>query len=389
MVNTQRNEIETLAPELVRIESENPPGDEQLCAEYIHEWFTDHDIEATLVEKPHTGRPQVAARVGHDDPTLVLNGHIDVVPAGDRDTWTHDPYGGIVEDGRLYGRGSADMKTGVAIAMLTALELRPAIETGDLEGSLVIHAAIGEETGEPGTKVLLEEGFDGEYGVVLEPTNFRTATSEKGLGWYEITVEGEPSHASQPDHGTNAITAARTVLDALAEYDQRLRQREDDLCGQAYATVTQVAAGLDSNKAVLPEQARITLDRRILPDETIEAVDGEIASLLKNLRKTCDIDVDWKRTETYESAAIPVDSPLAETFREHSAAVAGVSTKSWGVQGSTDVRNFVNDAGIEAITWGPGRPAQAAHTSDEAIDLSEATQGLTILKRVARELLQL
>jgi succinyl-diaminopimelate desuccinylase len=386
MGDTPRSEIETLVTDLVRINTENPPGNERPCAEYIHEWFTDHNIDATLIEKPQTDRPQVAARVGREDPTLVLNGHIDVVPAGDQDMWTHDPYGGVVEEGQLYGRGSADMKTGVALAMLAALDLSPAIEAGDLNGSLVIHAAIGEETGAPGTKVLLEEGFDGDYGVVLEPTNFRTATSAKGLGWYEIIVTGEPSHASQPDQGTNAITAAHTVLDALSEYDQRLRQREDDLCGQGYATVTQVGAGLNSNKAVLPEQAHITLDRRILPDETIETVDDEIASLLETLSRTHDIETDWKRTETYRSAAIWEDSPLAETFREHSAAVTDVSTTPWGVQGATDVRNFVNDAGIEAITWGPGRPAQA-HTIDESIDLAEATDGLTILKRAVRELL--
>lgn len=386
MTNSQRSELETLVSDLVRIETENPPGNERACAEFIHEWLSDHGIEAMLIEKPQPDRPQVAARVGQGEPTVVLNGHIDVVPAGDREQWTHDPYGGVVEDGQLYGRGSADMKTGLASAMLAARDLSSAIEAGDLDGSLVMHAAIGEETGEPGTKVLLEEGFDGEYGVVLEPTDFRTATCAKGLGWYEITVAGEPSHASQPDRGTNAITDARVVLGTLSEYDQRLRNREDDLCGQAYATVTQIEAGLGANKAVIPDQAKITLDRRILPDETTEAVDKEVASLLEPLSRTYDIEVDWKRTETYESAKVPDDSPLAETFREHSAAVTGVSRTPWGIEGSTDVRNFVNDAGIEAITWGPGQLEQA-HTIDESIDLAEAMDGLTVLKRAMRELL--
>nr|WP_253184480.1 M20/M25/M40 family metallo-hydrolase [Natrialba sp. SSL1] len=108
-----------------------------------------------------------------------MNGHLGVVPAGDHDEWTYPPYGGVIEDGRLYGRGSVDMKTAIAIAMLTALNLRSAIENGSLDGSIVVHAAIGEETADPGTKSLLDAGFDGDVGVVLEPTQCRVATSEK------------------------------------------------------------------------------------------------------------------------------------------------------------------------------------------------------------------
>jgi len=99
-----------------------------------------------------------------EDPTLVLNGHIDVVPAGDREQWSHNPYGAAVEDGTLYGRGSADMKTGVAIGMLTTVALAEQIRNDEVDGSVVFQAAIGEETAEPGTKTLLERGYDGDYG---------------------------------------------------------------------------------------------------------------------------------------------------------------------------------------------------------------------------------
>ncbi len=378
-----REELSELIADLVRIETENPPGNERACAEFIVDWFESHDIEATLVDEPYEDRPQAVATVGEGDPTLVLNGHIDVVPAGDREQWTHDPYAGEIEDGHLYGRGSVDMKGGVAVGMLATRALRDRIERGDLSGSVVFQGAIGEETAEPGTRSLLEEGYDGDYAVVLEPTGLRTATSEKGLAWYEITIEGEPSHASRPDQGVNAIQNARPVLDALAEYDERIRERRDDLVGSAYATTTEFRAGTKEN--VVPERATITLDRRFIPEESVEAVDEEIDELLASVEVEHGIETDWRRTRTYESAAIPEDSPLAAVFRTHSEQVADVDPSPWGVRASTDVRNFVNDHGIEAITWGPGEIGQA-HTFDENLELEEAFVGYEVLVDAAAEL---
>ena len=385
MSSTERtDDLDELISALVQRETENPPGNERECAEYIVDWFAERNIDAELVEEPYPDRPQVGARVGEGEPVLVLNGHIDVVPAGDIDQWTHDPYGAEVEDGDLYGRGSTDMKTGVAIAMLATADLADDIESGELDGSVVFHAAIGEETAEPGTKTLLEQGYDGDYGVVLEPTGMRTATSEKGLAWYELTVSGDPSHASRPDQGENAIQSARPVLDALATYDEDVRTREDDLVGRAYSTVTMLEAGTKEN--VVPEQATITIDRRFLPDESVEAIDTEIDDLLTEVATDSDVEVSWERTRTYESAAIDVDSPLAEVFRRHSAEVADVPTDPWGIKASTDVRNFVNDADIEAITWGPGDISQA-HTYDEHVDLSAAAAGFETLRGAAREII--
>ena len=376
--------VQRLVADLVQIETENPPGNERACSEFIIDWFDDHGVDADLVSEPHADRPQVGARVGDGDPTLVLNGHIDVVPAGDRDQWSHDPYGAAVEDGTLYGRGSADMKTGVAIGMLTTAKLAEPIRNGELDGSIVFQAAVGEETADPGTQALLERGYDGDYGVVLEPTSMRTATSEKGLAWYEITVTGDPSHASRPDQGSNAVRNARPVLDALAEYDDTVREREDELLGRAYATVTMVEAGTKEN--VVPEKTTITVDRRFLPEEDVSAIDEEIDTLLAATADRHDIEVSWRRTRTYESAAIDPDSHLANVFRRHSAAVADVPADPWGIVASTDVRNFINDAGMEAVTWGPAELSQA-HTYDEHVDIAAVEAGLEALLAASREII--
>lgn len=136
----------------------------------------------------------------------------------------------------------------------------------------------------------------------------------------------------------------------MNDYDACLRERRDSLCGRAYATVTQIGAGDGSNKAVLADRASVILDRRILPDETINEVDDEIEGVVSELNRDYSIEATWDRAETYSSAEIPIDHLLAEVFREHSTTVANVSPEPWGIGASTDVRDFINHADVPAIT---------------------------------------
>jgi succinyl-diaminopimelate desuccinylase len=391
------DELADLAADLVAIPTENPPGDERPCAEFVVDWFAERDIDARLVEKPSAERAQAVAWVGDDPraesrsenatetdgaPTLVLNGHLDVVPAGDPGEWTHDPFAGVVDDGRLYGRGSADTKINVAAAMLALRDLQQEIEAGDLDGTLVFQGAMGEETGHPGTRTLIEEGYGGDVAVALEPTDFRVGTSAKGVVTYRVGVSGAASHASRPDQGTNAVDAARPLLDAIDEYDDRVRGRTDPLVGRAYATVTEFVAGTDSNMAVLPGRAEFLLDRRILPDEEFEAVEAEIEDLLAGVEREESVETDLSLVKHYASAGIPADHLLAERFRDRSAELADAPREAWGLEAATDAREFVA-AGIPAIIWGAGDLGQA-HTVDESVALADAATGLEVLKESVR-----
>jgi succinyl-diaminopimelate desuccinylase len=374
-----------LVADLVRIESENPPGNEAACARFIHEWLRERDVDAELVDRPCAERPQVAATVGSGEPTVVLNGHLDTVPAGDPDRWDHPPFGGERDDGRLYGRGSVDMKAGLAVAMVTMVDFRDRLEPG--AGTLVFHGAIGEETGDPGTRTLLEEGYDGTYGIVLEPTDFRVATRAKGLVCYNLTVHGESSHASRPDQGDNAILRAQPVIDAITSYDDRLRTRTDDLVGSAYANVTEFAADIGGNLGVLPGEAEVVLDRRVLPGESIAEVETEVSTLLDRVETEHGIDVTHEEVQRYESATVPTDCRLAEVLRAKTRTYRRGVAEPWGIEAATDVRNLVHDAGMEAVTWGPGSLAEA-HTVDESVDPAAVADGFDILHDALDELLE-
>lgn len=375
------DDVVDLAARLVRFDSENPPGNEHLCAQYVVDWFTEHGVDAELVPTPGTDRPNAVATVGSGDPTLVLNGHTDVVPADDPDEWSHDPFAGEVADGRLWGRGSADMKTGLALAMVAARNRERADD--DQSGTLVVHAAAGEETGLPGTRTLIDEGYGGDYAVVLEPTEFRVATSAKGVVTYRIGVHGESTHASNPDEGTNAIDAARTLLDRIDEYDARLRQRSDPLVGKAYANVTAFEAGTGSNMAVVPARAEFLLDRRILPEESIADVDREVDDLLAAAEREDGVATDRETVQHYASAGIAADHPLGELVRDRTGDLA--PDDPWGMAAATDAREFVAD-GTPAVVWGPGSLSEA-HTVDESIPVGDAERALPILSEIVEDVL--
>lgn len=377
-------ELRELIAKLVRIESENPPGNEAACARFIDQWFAERDVETTVVRAPYEQRPQVVASVGSGAPCVVLNGHMDVVPAGDVDDWQYPPYNPTIEDGRLYGRGAVDMKTGLALAMLTLARLREPLERDELDGTVVVQAAVGEEAAEPGTATLLENGYGGDFGVVLEPTGLQTVTSVKGCAYYEFEVRGESAHAGQPDDGTNAIERALPVLERLKAYGEAVREREDSLVGPEQATLTMLDAGVKEN--VVPDSVTISMDRRFTPAESAASIDAEIERMVTEITENLGSPVEWRRTRTYDSARSAADSELATVFRRRSNLVADVPSEEYGSVVATDMRNFVNDAAIPAITWGPGDVGQA-HSTDECVDLAEAEAGLTILEQSVRDLL--
>jgi succinyl-diaminopimelate desuccinylase len=375
-------EAADLLAELVAFDTRNPPGKERECAEFIHDLLAEWGLETRLVPEPYPDRPQVVAETGRGDEgagTLALNGHIDVVSPGDPEQWVHPPFGGVNEAGRVYGRGTSDMKAGLAAAMLAG---RAAARGDSVDGTLVLTFAVGEETGEPGTKHLVEDEIEADFGVVLEPTDLRVATAAKGIGWYTARVEGVSSHASHPSVGQNPLLALLSWADTLGAYQRELADRTHPLVGESLCTPTICRAGETQN--VVPATAEIRFDRRFLPGEDIATIDGEMDALFDPLRAD-GFDVSVERTRVYEAAEIPVDARLARVFRGHAARVAGVDTDPYGKVAATDQRNFVNDAGIPAVIWGPGTPSQA-HTVDEWARVDALVDSVHVLAGVVDEL---
>jgi succinyl-diaminopimelate desuccinylase len=374
-----------ITQELIRIPTQNPPGNEKDCAEFVHETLTEWGVKTEMVFEPYPHRPQVVAMVNGNKSgrTLILNGHMDVVPEGSRDRWEDDPYGGTIKEGKIYGRGSSDMKGGLAVMMILAKLLH---EKGFPRGRVLFQFVVGEETGEPGTRdLLIKRGIRGDYGIVLEPTSLRVATAEKGLIWLRVTLAGRPAHASIAEQGINPIEKILKLGGRLVEYDKKLRMYTHPFLGSRKCSMTMINAGTKEN--VIPESCTLVLDRRFNPEETSEGVEREIRGILDQLAsEDQDFKYQLERMMVFEPAEIPIDSFLATVLRKYSSQISGVPIEPFGMLASTDVRNFINDAGIPAVNFGPG-DLQDPHTFNEKIEIRQLVHCIKILFFAMRELL--
>jgi succinyl-diaminopimelate desuccinylase len=341
--------------------------------------------ELTRVESM-PGRPSLAAVLegSGDGPRLVLNGHMDTVAIDDPTRWSVDPFAGEIKDGAVWGRGSVDMKGGLASQIACAKALSGMRER--LHGSLVLHFAAGEECGEPGTLSLIEQGFVGDWGITTEPTGLAIATAERGTGWFEIQITGRSAHAATPTAGANPILAVEDVLARLRRYNEEISARTHPLLGSPICTVTMLSAGVEQN--AVPDSCVLTVDRRLIPGETHEAVHGELHRLVTDAvggHRAISAEV-IPIHHRFEAAEVPAESPFIDVVGRAVHEVTGRPGKITGTPYGSDVRNLVNDAKMEAITFGAG-DVSLCHCPDERQSLEGLRQATLVMTFVSVDLL--
>ena len=319
------------------------------------------------------GRPSLAAilRGSGDGRRLVLNGHMDTVAIDDESRWSVDPFGGEIRAGHVWGRGSVDMKGGLAAQIACARVLSRL--DGGLQGDLVLHFAAGEECGEPGTLSLIDEGFVGDWGITTEPTGLDIATAERGTVWLLIRIKGRSTHAATPAAGTNPIPPVEDVLAALRRYSEEITSRTHPLLGHPICTVTMVEAGAEHN--AIPDGCELTIDRRMIPGETNEGVEEELRKLVTDaIAAHNGISAELEPIHyPFEAAEIPAESTFIETVGRTVSEVTGSPAAIIGTPYGSDVRNLVNDAKMEAITFGAG-DISLCHCPDERQSLQQLRQ---------------
>lgn len=371
--------------DLVRIPSTNPGAYESDVARRVVEHFAGTPVEAELVESL-PGRHSVGAilRGRGDGPRLILNGHLDTVPIDDESEWTTDPFGAEVRNGFMYGRGTCDMKGGLAAQIGVAHHLAACADS--LEGSLVLHFAAGEERAEPGTLSLLEAGYTGDFGIVTEPTDLRIAAATRGLLPLRIRLQGRSIHASRSHLGINPTWGLLWVLQALEGYRTDLEQRRHHLLGSGSCTPTVVQGGVTPN--AVSDSVDLYVDRRLVPGETIEREVQQVTERILAARPPgsevgVEVTVAYNR---FEPAEIPVESSLVERLVHSVENVTGTPGEVYGAPFSSDVRNLVNDAGIEAVNFGPGNVAEC-HCADERVEVRQLEGAARIIADLATDLL--
>ena len=360
---------------LIRYDTINPPGNERPCAEFLGAMLEEAGFSVAY-HSMGEGRANLIARIGgtEEKKPLCFSGHTDVVPLGAA-PWTVAPFAAEIADGRVYGRGSTDMKGGVAAFVAAALELAPRL-AGTPGLVLVISAA--EETGCEGVNRLVAERPDllGEAGamIVAEPTDNRPLVGHKGVLWVEGLARGVTAHGSMPEKGENAVYKAARVVTRLAGLD--LSAGRALTVGKPTLNVGWLRGGLNINS--VPDEARFAIDVRMVPGITT----AEVLTQLAEIGGT-----DASFTLKNHAPAVwsePSDPWIAGVF-ELMREIAGAPTEPAIATYFTDAAALTQAYGYPpTLILGPGDPA-LAHQTDEYCQISRIEEAKSAFTRIAKD----
>lgn len=344
-----------------------------------------------LWEEVGPGRPNVSASLPGTlpGPTILLEGHSDVVTEGDRAEWTFDPFGAAIVDGRLYGRGSADMKAGVAAALFAVR----AIQRSGVNFSGVIRLAVvaDEEGLMTGIKDFVGRGHadDISAALVCEPEGGRVCIAQKGALRVAVTARGRMAHGAMPESGSNPIAAIAEFLSRVRWLERELQEElgEHPYLGKVYLTPTVVAGGSRPQLNVIPATSTACLDIRTTPD-------CDQQRLLARLRDTAGGVIQDGDGCTI-SLEVLDDRPATETDPEHPLVLAvidahraqhGTPPQLGGVPGATDGTILWRDRGVPIVTYGPG-DVTIPHQVDEFVRVQEVVDCARVYIRALLSLL--
>lgn len=369
-----------LTKEMVSVDTRNPPGNEAPIEGVVRSALQHWDPRWTRIE-PSPGRLSLVAEIPHPDGpdpsrrTLIVNGHLDVVPVN-APAWSGDPFSPRVLDGKLFGRGSADMKGGIAAA-ITALDTLE--RSGGVPGAnIVFHLVADEERGGAlGTNVLLDMGLiAGDACLIPEPTDLAVCVAERGLLQGRVVVAGKPAHGSRPREGVSAIEHAARVVLALHGAD--FGGPEHPLLGAPSANVGIINGGSAFN--TVAESCVVGVDRRLLPGATVSSATEEIIARIDGaaadgLSYTFEVDTFGEASE------MPSNDPFASMVRSCVASVTGWDPDVIGMTFTTDARFVRNQAKMPAVVCGPGAIDQA-HGDDEYVTVERLAQACEAFARL-------
>lgn len=358
------DELYRLAAELVRRPSVS--GEEKRVAEFIANHLSDHGFAVALTEI-ESGRPNVVTSWGADDgPVLLLTGHTDTVPVGAG--WTHDPFGGEIVDGRLYGRGSCDMKAGLAGMMMALIAAKRHLPKP--RGRVVFAGCIDEEEGGKGTQAAIRAGLKADWAVIGEPTDLQPINAAKGNCYFEVKVAGTAAHAGSPERGVNAIYGAAEAIRAVAAHHEELRRRRHPLLGSPSVSVGRITGGLTTS--AVPDQCSFTVDRRLLPDETGTSALAEFARRLhRDPPRPEGVRIEERLLMEMPAMETPEHHPLIAALKAAARDAGGPDIAVGGWSAACDGGFLRRDAGMPVVLFGPGSIVNQAHRPDEFVPLGE------------------
>lgn len=355
-----RQRVTSLLCDLVAIPSYG--GEDEHIIRYLVDRFRRRNVPCRVTELD--GKPiNVVAEIGDGPRTIVLNSHHDTVPPGDRALWSTDPFTPVELDGRIYGRGAQDAK-GCLAAMIVAFEALA--ERRDALPARVVLMAVGEEErGGLGTKTEAMRDLRADAALIGESTQLVPMIAHKGVLRLEVEVVGKAAHASEPEAGVNAITAMAPIISALDRLGAEIRRRTERHTGNASLVISTIAGGTALN--VIPARCVISIDRRVLPNETEAEAMREIAEAVHPaLPADSGARLEVRQVRFVPPAITDPAAPIVAAAEEAASAVLGRSVRAAGFTATCDMTYLVNIAKIPTVILGPDSIA-LAHQANECI----------------------
>ena len=396
-IDTHFDEEVRFLQELVRVPTDTPPGNNAPHAErtavLLEAMGLHAEQHAVPADEVHAAGMQsvtnlVVRRRFGPGRTVLLNAHGDVVPPGEG--WTHDPYGGEIADGKMYGRATAVSKCDFASYTFALRALEAVVQPR--HGSVELLFTYDEEFGgELGPAWLLQRGIVKPDLMIAAGFSYQVITAHNGCLQLEVTVHGKMAHAAIPDSGIDALQAAVHILNALYAQNQLYQSVRSGVEGitHPYLNVGQIEGGTNTN--VVPGRVTFKLDRRMIPEENPQQVEDTLRSVIAQAAAQCPgVSVDIKRILLARALQpLPGNQPLVQALQHHAQAVFGEPVPALGTPLYTDVRLFC-EAGIPGVIYGAGpRTVLESHAkrADERIDLQDLRRATQVIARSLADLL--
>ena len=366
--------------QLVRIDSVNPDlvpnaAGEAPIAAWCRDWLLQQGFDISVLEQT-AGRPSVVGlkRGTGTGRSLMLNGHLDTVGVA---TYAGDPFSGDLRDGRVYGRGAIDTKSGLAAILVAAARA----SAHALAGDLIVTLVADEEFGSIGTEEVLRS-FRADAALVIEPSSLELTTAHRGFAWFELELTGLAAHGSQPELGVDAIWHAGLVLRALDGLRQQLNEAPAHATlGHGAVRVSQIAGGDDA--ATVAARCVLTLERRMLPGQSPESVEAELRALFADLART-EPQFQFTLTRLVARAAFAAEShwPIVRALSGNAERVLGRPAATRGEPFWTDA-GLILEAGIPCVVF--GADGEGLHADTEWADAQSVRDLADILEGTITE----
>jgi len=414
-IEKDHDHVVALTQDLVRIPSVNPKF--QLEEGLNRESDVQDRIEAELsslgcsIERTDAlpGRPNLTADFdGSEEKSMILCGHVDVVPVGDANAWDREPFSGELDSGRIWGRGAVDMKGGLSACIAAARAIK--LAGVELEGRLSVHSVVDEEAGGFGAMDLVARGKLAKHAIIAEPTWGNVIPAEGGLDWTRVTIFGQQSHAGwrynsiwpQHDHpgrlqpGVNAIELATRFITALRDFEaSRCRNNNHPLMPAGLATINPgtimggAGLGEDGNPAVMTNAAMtsdvvtLVLDYKFMPQENYADVKQEFEDFVHHFAqmdpwmREHPPKIEWSLWGLhFPPMNTPNDHPLTQTTLKHATNLQSKAPKLKGFEAVTDAAHYAGK-GVVPIIYGPS--GDGFHGDNECVEVDSLIETTKVI----------